>query len=139
MIILDTNVVSEPLRPVPDAGVVAWLDQQRAEQLHLAAPSLAELLLGVEIMPRGKRKTLLQASLAQLLAALFADRTLPFDERAARAYADLRGRARGAGKPISIIDAQIAAIAIARGFSVATRDTGPFKSVGVPVLNPWRL
>lgn len=138
MIILDTNVVSEPMRPNGDPAVLAWLDRQADESLYLTATSFAELLLGVEILPPGKRKKGLAAALAELIAGLFGSRILPFDESAAKHYASLVGGARAAGRVVGIADGQIAAIAAAHGFAVATRDALPFRAVGVPVINPWK-
>ena len=138
MIILDTNVVSEPMRPNGAPAVLAWLDRQADESLYLTATSFAELLLGVEILPPGKRKKGLAAALAELIAGLFGSRILPFDESAAKRYASLVGGARAAGRVVGVADGQIAAIAAAHGFAVATRDALPFQAVGVPVINPWK-
>jgi hypothetical protein len=138
VIILDTNVVSEPMRPRGDPAVLAWLDQQAADILYLTTTSLAELLVGVASLPAGKRRRGLDAALADILADLFGPRILPFDETAAKAYAPLVARARAAGRSISMADGQIAAIALTRGFAIATRDTAPFAAVGVPIINPWR-
>lgn len=137
MIILDTNVVSEPMRPVSDPAVQAWLDRQAAETLFLTATGLSELLLGGEILPDGKRKQGLGAALAEMVAALFEGRILPFDQQAALHYAPIVSRARAEGQTISFADSQIAAIAAAHGLTVATRDTAPFAAAGVPVINPW--
>jgi len=138
MIVLDTNVVSEPMRVNGDPAVAAWLDRQVAETLFLTATSLSELLVGLEILPAGKRKQSLSAALGQLLEVLFGSRVLPFDQRAALAYAPLVARARSGGRLISVADGQIAAIVAVHGFSVATRDTAPFVAAGVPVVNPWQ-
>ena len=137
MIVLDTNVVSEPMRPSADSTVQAWLDRQVAETLYLTATSLAELLVGIEILPSGRRKDGLAAALAELMAVLFGPRILPFDQQAAIAYAPVVNRARASGTIISVADGQIAAIAAARGFTIATRDTAPFVAAGLPVINPW--
>ena len=137
MIVLDTNVVSEPMRPNGNPAVRTWLDQQVAETLYLTATSLAELLMGVEILPGGKRREGLATALSELIESLFESRILPFDQQAAGAYAPLVGRARAAGQIVSVADGQIAAIATLHGFAVATRDTAPFVAAGVPVINPW--
>jgi len=137
MILLDTNVVSEPLLPRPDRKVLGWLDAQVAETLYLSTVSLAELLFGVENLPAGKRRKALAFSLQEKIMALFGERIVPFDLAAAKAYAKIVVRARRQGHPISVADAQIAAIAAARRFSVATRDEAPFNAAGVPVINPW--
>lgn len=136
MIILDTNVVSEPMKPDGHRGVQAWLDDQIAETLYLTSISLSELLLGMEVLPDGKRKTGLAAALSDLLSTLFGARVLPFDQQAAMMYAGRVSRARAAGRAISMADGQIAAIAAVHGFTVATRDTAPFAAAGVPVVNP---
>jgi len=137
MIILDTSVVSEPLKRDGNPAVQAWLDQQAAETLYLTSVSLAELLTGIEIMPDGRRKDGPGEALNALMARLFEARILAFDERAAIAFAPLVSRASTAGRLISIADGQIAAIATVHGFSVATRDAAPFTAAGVPVINPW--
>lgn len=137
MIILDTNVVSEPMKRDGNPAVQAWLDQQVAETLYLTSVSLAELLTGIEILPDGRRKEGLGDALNALLARLFEARILAFDQHAAIAFAPLVGRARTSGRLISVADAQIAAIATVHGFTVATRDTAPFAAAGVPVINPW--
>ena len=137
MIILDTNVISEPLRANADPRVRTWLDEQAAETLFLTATSLSELLLGIELLPPGKRREGLGDSLAKLLERLFGPRILPFDDRAAMRYAQLVGRARSNGKAISVGDGQIAAVAALHGFRVATRDTTPFVAAGLSVIDPW--
>jgi len=137
MIILDTNVVSEPMKSNANPVVQTWLDRQVAETLYLTATSLSELLLGIEILPNGKRKKGLGGALSELLLGLFESRILPFDREAATAYAPMVGRVRRTGCHISVADGQIAAIATVHGFSVATRDIAPFTAAGVPVVNPW--
>ena len=137
MILLDTNVVSEPLRPQPDPRVIAWLDRQVAETLFLTALSLAELLVGLEMLPLGRRRMGLESALAELVGNLFAERVLPFDISAARHYASVVGRARASGRVLSVGDGQIAAIAQQHGYTVATRDQAPFLAAGVAVVNPW--
>ena len=137
MIILDTNVVSEPMRANGNRAVQNWLDLQVVETLYLTAISLSELLVGIEMLPPGKRKAGLNAALGKLLVRLFESRILPFDQQAALAYAPLVGLARSSGRLLSVADGQIAAIAAVRGFTVATRDIAPFIAAGVPVINPW--
>lgn len=136
MIILDTNVVSEPMKPDAHGDVQAWLDEQIAETLYLTSISLSELLLGVELLPAGKRKVGLAGALSELLSTLFGARILPFDQQAARMYAGCVSRARATGRPISMAHGQIAAIAAVHGFPVAARDPAPFVAAGVPVVNP---
>jgi len=139
MIILDTNVVSEPMRLNGNPAVQAWLDQQVAETLYLTTTSLSELLVGIEILPEGKRKEGLSIALNELVVRLFGSRIFPFDQQAAKLYASLVSRARASGHLISVADGQIAAIANLHGFAVATRDTAPFIAAGVSVINPWEL
>ena len=139
MIILDTNVVSEPMKPNGNLAVRKWLDRQVAETLYLTATSLSELLVGIDILPDGKRKQGLDTALAELMVKLFGTRILPFDRQAAIAYAPLVSRNRTVGCIISVADGQIAAIAATHGFTVATRDTAPFVAAGVAVINPWEV
>ena len=138
MIILDTNVLSEPMKPNSNPVVQAWLDRQTAETLFLTATSLSELLVGIEILPDGKRKEGLAIALKALMAELFESRILSFNQQAALAYAPLISRARNSGCLISVADGQIAAIATVHGFTIATRDVAPFVAAGVPVINPWK-
>jgi len=137
MILLDTNVISEPLRAMPDANVLAWIDAQIVETLYLCTISLAELRFGIAALPEGKRRNALHANVEQRVLPLFSGRILPFDESASLAYAALRARARNAGQAIAPIDGYIAAIAAAHGFAVATRDASPFDAAGLNVINPW--
>nr|VFK54985.1 MAG: hypothetical protein BECKTUN1418F_GA0071002_106115 [Candidatus Kentron sp. TUN]VFK58581.1 MAG: hypothetical protein BECKTUN1418D_GA0071000_10866 [Candidatus Kentron sp. TUN]VFK61157.1 MAG: hypothetical protein BECKTUN1418E_GA0071001_106215 [Candidatus Kentron sp. TUN] len=137
MIILDTNVVSEPMKPNGHPAVWAWLDRQAARTLYLTATSLAALMLGIRILPAGKRKEGLDIALNDLIIDLFGERILPFDQAAAMTYAALVGKARTDGNTFSMADGQIAAIAMVHGFAVATRDTAPFLAAGVPIINPW--
>lgn len=138
MIVLDTNVVSEAMKPSANAVVAAWLNEQVAETLYLSSVTLAELLFGIGGLPVGRRKDALAGMLDGLLE-LFGDRILPFDTKAARAYAQLAVSAREAGKGFPTPDGYIAAIAVANGFTVATRDTSPFEAAGVPFINPWEM
>lgn len=137
MILLDTNVVSEPLRLTGDTGVLTWIDAQIIETLYLSAISLAELRFGIAALAPGKRRDTLKTSLEQRVVPLFAGRILPFDAAAAEAYAVIRARARTQGKAIAPADGYIAATATIHGLIVATRDTAPFEAAGLTVINPW--
>ena len=137
MILLDTNVVSEPLKLTGDAGVLAWIDAQMIETLYLSTISLAELRFGIAALAPGKRRDTLHSSLEQRIVPLFAGRILPFDAAASEAYAVLRARARAEGKAIAPTDGYIAATAATHGLMVATRDTSPFEAAGLTVINPW--
>ncbi|EKE76027.1 type II toxin-antitoxin system VapC family toxin [Oceanibaculum indicum] len=136
MILLDTNIVSEAIKPEPHPSVLAWLDEQAAETLFLSSITVAELLFGIGVLPKGKRKETLAERIARLLSQ-FADRILPFDTEAARHYADLAVQARTAGRGFPTPDGYIAAIAAAHGFAVATRDTSAFTAAGLTVIDPW--
>ncbi len=137
MILIDTNVVSEAMKPVPDDAVRGWLDEQAAETLYLSSVTIAELMFGIGALPTGKRKDKLASALDGVME-LFADRVLPFDIDAARHYADLAVKARAAGKGFPTPDGYIAAIAASKGFVVATRDTSAFDAAGVEVIDPWK-
>ena len=138
MILLDTNVVSEAMKPEPDQAVRNWLDEQAAETLYLSSVTIAELMFGIGALPRGKRKDKLTAALDGVLT-LFADRILPFDTNAARRYADLAVKARAAGRGFPTPDGYIAAIATSRDFAVASRDSGAFRVAGLAVIDPWTV
>lgn len=125
MILLDTHVVSEPLRPAPDRRVIEWIDAQLLETLFLSAVTVAELRAGVALLPAGRRRTGLRQSLEPRVLTLFAGRMLPFDLGCIRAYAQLMAKARASGLAIASADACIAAIAAAHGLAVACRNTGP--------------
>lgn len=137
MILVDTNVISEPLRREPNAAVIEWLDAQNVETLCLAAISLAEIRLGVAVLPEGRRREWLHQSIEQRVLPLFRGRILPFDDAASKAYASLRARARAAGVAIAPSDGFIAGTAEANGLIVATRDVTPFEAMGIRVIDPW--
>lgn len=136
MIVLDTNVVSEAMKPEPHRCVRDWLDAQAAETLFLTSITVAELMFGIGALPKGKRKTNLAVAFDGVLT-LFGARILPFDTRAALRYADLAVKARVAGKGFPTPDGYIAAIAAAHECAVASRDTGAFKAAGLSVIDPW--
>lgn len=138
MIVLDTNVVSEAMKPEPHPAVRAWLNDQAAETLYLSSVTLAELLFGISALPAGKRKDMLAQALDGLLG-LFRDRVLPFDTDAARRYAELAVTAKTGGRGFPTPDGYIAAIAASRGFIVASRDTAPYEAAGLSVINPWKV
>ncbi len=137
MIVLDTNVVSEVIRPIPSSIVVDWLAAQAVPRLFLSSVSEAELRYGVEILPAGERRTRLLDEVEGMLSEDFAGRILPFDSAAARAYAVIAAARRTAGRPINHADCQIAAIARCRGASVATRDVADFEGSGIDLIDPW--
>jgi predicted nucleic acid-binding protein len=136
MIVLDTNVVSEAMKPEPHPAVLAWMNNQVAETLYLSSVTLAELLFGIGALPAGKRKDMLAQAVDGLMG-LFRNRVLPFDTDAARRYAELAVAARAAGRGFPTPDGYIAAITVSRGFIVASRDTAPYEAAGIIVINPW--
>jgi predicted nucleic acid-binding protein len=137
MILLDTNVVSEPWKPTPDERVLAWIDAQAIETLYLSAITVAELRFGIAAMPAGRKRTTLHDRLEREVLPLFHGRVLPFDLEATRTYADLMARAKLSGRAIGKADGYIAATALGRGFAIATRDASPFVAAGLEVINPW--
>lgn len=138
MILLDTNVLSEFMRLQPAAGVVSWLDEQPAGEVYTSAINRAEIELGLLLMPTGKRQEALSRAAQAMFDEDFAGRCLPFDEHAARHYAHIVSARTRAGRPISVEDAQTAAIALAYRMSLATRNTTDFELIdGLEVVNPW--
>lgn len=139
-ILLDTNVLSEFMRPRPASQVVAWLDAQAAHALHVSAVAQAEieLGLGLALMPAGKRQAGLAAAAQAMFDEDFAGRCLPFDAAAATHYARIVAARTRMGRPVSVEDAQIAAIALAQGLRLATRNTADFEGIeGLRVIDPW--
>lgn len=137
MIVLDTNVISELMRAEPAPIVVRWVDAQPAASLYATSLAQSEILLGIALLPRGKRREALSTAAAAIFEQDFAGRVLPFGSDAARAYADLAAARRRAGRPISTIDAQIAAIARSRDAKLATRNVADFDGCHVDVIDPW--
>ena len=138
MIVLDTNVVSELLRPRPDPQVEAWLAAQDAAAMFFTTVGEAELRHGVALLPAGRRRQALGAAVDAMLDEDFRGRILPFDRAAASAYAQIAAKRRSAGRPISQFDCQIAAIARAHGAQVATHNVTDYAGCGVPIIDPWR-
>jgi len=138
MIVLDTNVLSEAMRPTPSAHVLRWLTSQPASRLFTTAVTHAEILYGVELLPKGKRRIALAAAVAAMFEQDFAGRILPFDGDAAVAFSRIAASRRSLGRPMSQADAQIAAIVRSRGAVLATRNTGDFDDCGIVLVNPWK-
>jgi predicted nucleic acid-binding protein len=138
VIILDTNVISELTRPVPDSGVIAWLDSQPAEETAVTAITVAELRYGVRRLPDGRRKAELSEAVSALVDTDFRGRVEAFDVLAAGQYADVVTMRERAGRPISTSDAQIAAICRVLNATLATRNTTDFTGTGVDLINPWK-
>jgi len=136
MIIVDTNVLSEEMKPIPAASVLAWFRRQSAVDLFTTAVCQAEILLGVAMLPNGRRKFDLEA-VARSVLGLFVGRILPFDSAAAATYAEIVAARQKVGRPINDFDAQIAAIARSRDMALATRNSSDFEGIGVHIINPW--
>jgi predicted nucleic acid-binding protein len=137
VIVADTNVASELMRPTPASSVVAWVRAQEADELHTTAITVAEIGYGIERLPEGARKALLRATATQVFSA-FAERVLAFDAGAAALYGEIVSARERSGAPIDGFDAQIAAICRRHGASLATRNVGDFANTGVDVIDPWR-
>ncbi len=137
MIILDTNVVSELMRPTPERMVLRWFSSQAAEDLHVTTVTMAEVLYGIELISSARRRDVVRAGVEKMFGEVLADRILAFEERAALAFAQIASARRRQGKHISGVDAQIAAIARVHGATLATRNTYIFEGCGVRLVNPW--
>jgi predicted nucleic acid-binding protein len=137
VIILDTNVISELMKADPAAAVLGWVGRRRGADLFTTAVNHAEVLYGIEVMPRGRRRESLSSRAVEMFERYFRDRILSFDHNAARAYAAIVAHRERTGRPIDELDAQIAAIAADRRMSIATRDAGGFEDCGIEVVNPW--
>jgi predicted nucleic acid-binding protein len=137
MIVLDTNVVSETMRPTPNAKVVLWLDSQPTNDLYVCTPVLAEICYGICLLRQSARKTQLLQSYGRIVAGVFEGRVLTFDTLAAEAYGEIVAVCESKGKPISVIDAMIAAIARSNKASLATRNTAHFAQTELPLINPF--
>jgi toxin FitB len=138
MILLDTNVVSEPHRPKPDRAVQDWLNGQTTRNLYLCTPVLAELRYGFERLPSGVRRIRLESWLQDLEQQHFVDRILPFDQLAAHEFGRIMSRREKIGRPIKPMDALIAAIAVCNTASIATRDVADFADLGLELINPFQ-
>lgn len=138
MIVLDTNIISELLLPVPEPSVVDWLADQPAAAVFTTAVTEAEILYGLRLLPDGRRRRDLEAAILPIFAQDLAGRVLPFDRDAADVYGVIATDRRRNGRPISQFDAQIAAIALSRGAALATRNVADFEGVGLSIINPWK-
>ena len=139
MIVLDTNVLSEALRPVPEPSVLDWLSNQPRASIFITTVTRGEILYGIRILADGKRRRGLLDAAMKIFDTDFADQVLSFDSEAADMYADIAASRRVAGKPISQFDAMIVAMARSRGASLATRNAKDFEDCGVDVINPWKV
>jgi predicted nucleic acid-binding protein len=138
MIILDTNVLSELMKPAPASRVVDWIATQPAASLYTTSVTQAEILHGIMVLPAGRRRRSLELAATSMFAEEFGGRILGFNSDAALPYARIASNRRRVGRPISHFDAQIAAIALSTGGSLATRNVGDFDDCGVTVVDPWQ-
>lgn len=137
MIILDTNVLSEAVRPQPSRAVLRWLSAQPVAQLFTTTISEGEILFGLALLPKGRRRDALQQAARQMFAEDFANRVLPFDSAAAQEFAAVAAERRQQGRPIATLDVQIAAIARSNGARLATRNVADFAGCGIEIVDPW--
>ncbi len=137
MILLDTNIVSAVMAPSPPREVVGWLNTQESATLYLSTISLAEIGYGLRVLPEGKRRRSLEERFEEFVARAFDQRILNFDQSAAQIYGEVMAHRREIGRPLGISDGQIASIARARRFAVATRNVRDFVECGVEVINPF--
>jgi predicted nucleic acid-binding protein len=137
MIVLDTNVLSELLRPAPEAGVLAWLTDQPRGSVFTTTVTQGEILYGIRLLPDGKRRRGPWDAAQAIFNEEFSERLLSFDADAASAYAEIVASRRAAGRPISQFDAMIAAMTRSRGANLATRNVKDFDDCGIDVINPW--
>lgn len=136
-VLLDTNLLSELLLAAPNRSVLAWFAAQAPEGLFVSAITEAEMLVGVRLLPAGRRRNTLETAIRAMFTEDFAGRILPFDSAAAHVYADVIATRRAAGRPISQFDAQIAAIARHHGIALATRNVSDFEDCAIDVIDPW--
>ena len=137
MIVVDTNVISEIMRPQPSPEVLSWLNAQDSSQLFITTVTLAEVGYGLRILPDGQRRWQLHSRFEQFIAQAFEERVLDFTASAARAYAEIMGHRKEVGHPMSLPDGQIASIAHIHGFAVATRNIKDFEDCGIELINPF--
>ena len=137
MIVLDTNVLSELMKSQPDKSVVRWIGKHKATSLSITTLTQAEILYGLEILPAGKRRAALKKAAKAMFELDFAGRILPFDIKAAQLFATIAAKRRKIGRPISQIDAQIAAITRSHNATLATRNVDDFEECGIEIINPW--
>ena len=137
MIIVDTNVISEAMKPLPNAQVIEWLNNQETMHLFLTTITIGEIAYGLQVLPESKRRRALQQTFDQLVGNAFTNRILPFDEQSARLYGEIMANRRKIGRPLAIADGQIISIAQNQGFAIATRNAQDFADCNVRVINPF--
>jgi predicted nucleic acid-binding protein len=138
MLLLDTNLVSELMRPRPDPRVLSWVAGQPLSEMAIASITVMEIRFGLALLSQGRRRTDLDTRFRQFLTQAFAGHVLAFDQPAADACAEIRALRRQMGNPITVEDSMVAAIARVHGAPIATRDVGGFEGCGLTVINPWQ-
>lgn len=137
MILLDTNIISELMKPVPAAKVMYWLDKEEVTELFISTITIAEIAYGINALAKGRRKQSLEDAFYKAINESFKHRHLYFDENAAHAYGKLMAKRKEQGKPLSILDGQIAAIATVHGAAIATRNVKDFSNLNLELINPF--
>ena len=137
MIVLDTNVVSELMRSSPDSRVLHWFSSQSADDLHITAITMSEILYGIALISTARRRETVRSAAEKMFEIVFSDRILPFEDRAARAFSQIASSRRRQGKPMADFDAQIAAITRIHAATLATKNPYVFEGCGVRLVNPW--
>ena len=137
MILLDTNIVSETMRPLPDRHVIEWLNAAHTVSLYVSTITIAEITYGIEILPAGEQRLDLERRFTRFTNEGFGERVLCFDTQAARVYARIMAHRRSIGHPMASLDGQIASIAHTRGFVLATRNVDDFSNCGLEIVNPF--
>lgn len=138
MIVLDTNVLSELLRPEPEEKVMSWFRKQSRSMMFTTAITRGEMLFGIRLLPDGQRKDKLHAKISEIFSVSLVGRVLDYDSDAADAFANIAAGRRAVGQPVSQADLMIAGIARSRGAALATRNVRDFESCGIELINPWR-
>ncbi len=139
MILLDTNIISEVMKAQPAEAVLDWLDEQNSETLYVSTITVGEITYGLRILPDGKRRSVLRERFERFIGLAFEERVLPYDEPAARVYGELMGNRKELGRPMSVADGQIAAVARSNHLSVATRNVDDFRDCDVELINPFSV
>lgn len=138
MILIDTNIVSESMKPHPSTAAIDWLNRQDSGTLYLSSITIGEIEYGLRILPDGKRREQLRERFTLFVSQGFIQRILTFDESAARTYGDVMGQRRQTGRPMSVPDGQIAAIARSKGYAIATRNIRDFADCSIELIDPFQ-
>lgn len=137
MILLDTNIISEMMKQVPNPSVIKWVSLQEVTQLFVSSITIAEIGYGLNVLPEGRRRTMLENGFKKALLESFTDRILSFDENAAYLYGKIMGDRKKQGRPLSLLDGQIVAIALLHGAALATRNIRDFEDCALQLIDPF--